>query len=120
MFRPAVDRTADGADDLATGDHRSIFQRKRGGAEGAFRHRPPDIPMGAPATRAMIGLIIAIHDMITARADFGNHAARVGFENMGRHYSAPSKQVGEDNVEGLGMVSLRGDERAARRRTELL
>src|SRR6185295_15296932 len=56
----------DGAHDLAAGDQRRALERQGGAAEGAFGHHPADIPVGAPAARAMIGFVVAVEDMIAA------------------------------------------------------
>jgi hypothetical protein len=84
-------RPADVADDLPAGDHRRILERQSGGAEGAFRHRPADIPMGPPAARAVIGLMVAIDDVIAALARLGDQTAAAGLKDTRRHWMAPSQ-----------------------------
>ena len=70
---------ADVADDLTAGDEGGVLKRQRGCAKGAFRGNPADIPMGPPATGAVIGLMVAIDDVIAALAGGEDKASAAGF-----------------------------------------
>ena len=68
------------------GDQRAVLERQSGRAEGAFRRHAADIPMGPPATGAVIGLVVAIDDVVAALADRRDKAAAAGFKYARRHY----------------------------------
>src|SRR3954471_12832201 len=81
----AEHRPADGPHDGAAGDVRGVLERQSRGVEGAFGHRAADIPMGAPATRAVIGVMLAIDDVIAALVSLRDDASAARLENTRRH-----------------------------------
>ena len=60
------------------------FERQSGAAEGAFRHRPPDIPMGAAASGAVVHLLLRLDDVVAAVRGF-MRVCLAGL-NHNRHY----------------------------------
>src|SRR4051794_28052642 len=50
--------------DAARTDQLRSLERQRGSAEGTFGHGAPHIPVGAAAPRAMVNLMLAVHDVI--------------------------------------------------------
>src|SRR3954470_7643852 len=96
-----VDRPPYGAHDRAAGDHRRVLERQCGGAEGAFGHRAADIPMGAAAAGAIIGLVLPIDDMIAALVRLRDDAAAARLEDTRRHTPGSFHNTWATNERGV-------------------
>ena len=64
MFLGRIGRPAHMHRQAAWSDELRCLKRERRAAKCAFRHRTANIPMGPTAARAMVGLMLAINDVI--------------------------------------------------------
>src|SRR3546814_14675759 len=85
--------TVHGADHLSARHARRALQRQRRLAERAFRHDPPDEPMGVAAARAVVGFMLAIDDVIAPFLGQSDDAAAPRLQNTRRHVLAPSSST---------------------------
>lgn len=68
---------------------RMAFERQGSAAKGAFGQQPSDDPMAMPASGAVIMLIDAVHDVVTAQKWIERGFMRSFLGNIGMHALVP-------------------------------